>query len=115
MLGVYNPIGQLVGFVTSPPDYPSVGDWYIGVMVLAPEERGMGLGEGLYRAFEVWAGEQGAIRILLSVVDDNPRGQRFWERMGFSEMKRVPPKLRGAKTQGVVEMVRRLSLDTPLF
>ena len=110
-LGVYSPAGRLVGFLTTPPDYPQPGDWYIGLMVLDPDVRGKGLGEAVYRAFEAWVASAGGKRILLAVVDDNPRGRNFWDRMGFKPLRAVPPRVHGKKTQGMVEMVRRISAE----
>ncbi len=110
-LGIYSPAGRLVGFLTTPPDYPAMGDWYIGLMVLDPDARGRGLGEAVYRAFETWVASQGGRRILLSVVDDNARGRNFWERMGFMPLRVVPPRVHGEKTQGMLEMERRISAD----
>lgn len=108
-LGVFSPTGQLVGVLTTPPDYPDPGYWYIGLMVLDPDARGQGLGAEVYRAFEAWVAAQGGESILLAVVDDNPGGRRFWERMGFTPRKNVPPRLHGDKVQGMVEMERRIS------
>ena len=108
-LGIYSPVGRLVGFLTTPPDYPEEGDWYIGLMVLDPDARGRGLGEAVYRAFEDWVASQGGRRVLLAVVDDNPRGRNFWERMGFTPLRIVAPRLHGVKTQGMLEMERRVN------
>ena len=33
-LGIYSPAGRLVGLLSTAPDYPEVGAWYIGLMVL---------------------------------------------------------------------------------
>ena len=40
-LGIYSPVGRLVGFLTTPPDYPEDGDWYIGLMVLDVSRSGI--------------------------------------------------------------------------
>src|SRR3712207_6143438 len=108
-LGVYSPTGRLVGVLTTPPGYPDAGSWYLGLMVLDPDARGQGLGEEVYRAFEAWVASQGGERILLVVADDNPRGRRFWERMGFTPLSVVPPRLHGERVQGMLEMERRIS------
>jgi GNAT superfamily N-acetyltransferase len=105
-LGVYSPANRLVGLVTTPPDFPEERTWYIGLMVLDPDARGRRLGEAVYRAFEGWVASQGGRRILLAVVDDNPRGRKFWERMGFAPLRVVAPRLHGEKLQGMLEMER---------
>lgn len=113
ILGIFSPAGHLEGVITTPPDYPEEGSWYIGLMVLDPEVRGRGLGEAVYRAFEAWVASKGGRRILLAVVDDNPRGRSFWERMGFTPLRAVAPRLHGAKVQGMLEMERMITGPAP--
>lgn len=115
VLGVFDARGRLVGIVTSPPDFPNPGDWCIGLFLLEPSVRSQGLGGEILRAFEDWIFDQGATRCLLVVVDDNPLGRRFWDRMGYREVRRLPPRLHGPKSQGAVEMERRLVPPTPVL
>ena len=70
------------------------------------------LGEAVYRAFEAWVASAGRTTCPAgSVVDDNPRGRNFWERMGFTPLRVVAPRVLGVKTQGMIEMERRISPD----
>ena len=112
-LGVYCPAGRLVGLVTSAPDFPDEGSWYIGLVLLDPDARGRGLGEAVFRAFEAWVASHGGRRFLLVVVDDNLRGRNFWDRMGFSPLRLVAPRLHGEKVQGMVEMERPINAPAP--
>lgn len=70
--------------------------WFLGLLLLEPAHRDRGLGTGLYRAFERWAQELGAQEIRFSVVKQNTAASRFWQRMGFLQIERLPPELFGA-------------------
>ncbi len=64
--------------------YPEAGDAYIGLMLLATEARGQGLGTMFLDHLTDLARARGARRQLLAVLDANPRGRRFWERTASS-------------------------------
>lgn len=73
------------------PDY---GDIYIRQFFVSREHRGAGLGCRLFEraVVQFWPGKP----LRLDVYDSNPRGGKFWERVGFTPysrlMRRVPPK-----------------------
>ena len=82
---------------------PKPGDWWIGLLVVAPESRGQGIGGDLLRqAIEL----VGATVIRLAVSVDNPRGQRFWESAGFRETGEL---VKVTARNGHVDTVRILS------
>ena len=91
LLGVYTDIHELVGVFDAIRDYPEPGEWWAGLLLLEPAQRNHGLGERIYRAFERWAGTQGARGIQLAVVEQNVAGERFWRRLGFGEVRRTSP------------------------
>jgi GNAT superfamily N-acetyltransferase len=70
-------------------DYPKAGEWWIGFLLIDPGQRGRGLGTSLYRAAAGYAKGEGATQILLGVLEQNPRAQRFWTAMGFIESGRA--------------------------
>lgn len=63
--------------------FPEPEDAYLGLMILAPRARGEGIGEIFYDHVEALARKSGAPHLYLGVLDANPRGRAFWERMGF--------------------------------
>src|SRR5262249_12683756 len=79
---------RLVGVLDAIRDYPEPGEWWIGLLLLEPEQRGHGLGERAFRALEHWAGARGASGIRLAVLEHNVRAKRFWQRLGFVELER---------------------------
>lgn len=57
--------------------------WCVMGMWIAPFARGTGVLEGLVRACESVAREAGANTVALWVMEDNPRGQRAYIRLGY--------------------------------
>ncbi|HEX7152439.1 MAG TPA: GNAT family N-acetyltransferase [Thermoanaerobaculia bacterium] len=69
-------------------DYPKAGEWWIGFLLVDPGARTRGLGTRLYRAGEELVRREQGTAILLGVLEQNLRGQRFWGSLGFEEMSR---------------------------
>jgi GNAT superfamily N-acetyltransferase len=109
LLGIYTAERQLVGVLDAVRDYPEPGEWYIGLLLLEPAQRRHGLGERVYRAFERWAASQGAQGIRLAVVEQNVDGERFWRRLGFTEIRRTAPQRLGVRDNVMIVMRRPVS------
>lgn len=62
------------------PERPEV---YIRQFFVMPDRRGRGVGRA---AFELMAGERlpAGARLVIDVLESNPGGRRFWERVGFA-------------------------------
>lgn len=76
---------QLSGVAELSFGFPTGADAYLGLMILAPRARGEGIGEIFYDHIEALARKSGAARLYLGVLEANPRGRAFWERMGFED------------------------------
>ncbi len=63
--------------------FPQPGDAYLGLMLLAPRARNLGLGRIFLAHIEDLARSANAPTLSLAVLDQNPRGRAFWEREGF--------------------------------
>lgn len=72
-------------------------------------ERGNGLAGELLRAVEAHARGEGILQLELTVSSENPVAQRFYERMGYREMGRIPAGVidRGREIDDVL-MFRRI-------
>ncbi|MCR9149532.1 MAG: GNAT family N-acetyltransferase [Rhodobacteraceae bacterium] len=81
-LGLFDAAG-MQGLAAMAFGYPEPGDAYLGLMLIATEARGRGLGPRLLGAVAETARARGAPRLYLGVLDANPRGRAFWERQGF--------------------------------
>lgn len=76
--------GVLSGVAELSFGFPEPQDAYLGLMMLAPARRGTGHGAAFLAHVEGLARAAGAPRILLGVLEANPRGRAFWERQGFA-------------------------------
>jgi GNAT superfamily N-acetyltransferase len=88
--------------------YPEPQDAYLGLMLLTPEARGRGLGGAFLRHVEEAARGRGAVRLLLAVLEANPRARAFWEREGFGRPKAFPVVAMGMRRHA------RVRLEKPL-
>ncbi|GGR70868.1 N-acetyltransferase [Deinococcus seoulensis] len=80
---VHDDQGELVGSLDCKRDYPEPGDLTINLLLIREDRQSQGLGEQVVRHLETHA-PPGTTRILASVLGNNPRGARFWERQGYS-------------------------------
>lgn len=64
--------------------FPAPDDAYLGLMLLAPHRRGNGAGAVFLAAVENRARAAGSSALYLAVLESNPRGHAFWQRMGFA-------------------------------
>ena len=108
IFGLFDARKNLLSAIASVRYYPDRWTWWIGLMMLAPEQRGRGLGADFYRAFEHWISAQGIFQISLVVIKANELGLQFWERMGFEVMRKMPPRQYKAKTHEVYVLSRAL-------
>lgn len=88
--------------------FPETGDAYIGLMLIAPEFRNRGIGPRLLSHLFSAARARSATRMLLAVLDANPRGHAFWLRMGFADTAHRVNRQFGDQTHGLVRMMRPL-------
>lgn len=110
IFGLFNSSNFLVGMIEAIRHYPDDQTWWIGLMMLAPEQRGKGLGADFYRGFERSLSAQSVSQISLSVIEANEPGLQFWKRMGFSIVRKAPPQQFGIKTHERYVLTRVLPL-----
>ena len=88
--------------------FPEPRDAYIGLLLIAAECRGRGLGQRFVEHLVEIARARQAPRICAAVLDANPRGRAFWEREGFVEVLKSPPTAIGRRTHVRCRLERRL-------
>ncbi|MDZ4394676.1 GNAT family N-acetyltransferase [Cypionkella sp.] len=81
-LGLFHD-GKLSGIAELSFGFPAPNDAYLGLMLLAPHLRGSGAGPILLAEIESRARAAGSPTLYLAVLEANPRGRAFWQRMGF--------------------------------
>lgn len=106
ILGLFNLQNNLIGMIESIRDYPDDQTWWLGLMMLIPEQRGQGLGSEFYKLFENWVAAQSAKQVSLLVIEDNKLGLRFWRSLGFEVVRKTEPQQFGKKIHIVYVMSR---------
>ncbi len=71
--------------------YPDASDAYIGLLIVDAAHRRHGFGRQLATQVFTLAQNRGARRMLIAVLDANPKGLAFWSAMGFVHEKTFPP------------------------
>ncbi len=107
-LGMFLSGGQLVAIAELAFGYPNPDDAYIGLLLIDPNHRDKRLGQQMLGHVFAGASARKAKRILIAVLEDNPKAQRFWQKMGFVEDLRSAPTQIGSKTHIKIRMTRRL-------
>lgn len=79
---------------------------YCDRIAVAPEGRGLGIGEALYQAaFRRFAGARPSLLCEVNLEPPNPGSLRFHQRLGFA---RVGERWEAGRAKGVVYLERRL-------
>jgi ribosomal protein S18 acetylase RimI-like enzyme len=87
--GVYE--GEaMIAFAQVLRDFPKPSEWFLSLLMLAPEHRGRGLGPEVHRQVLDFLAAQGATTLWLAVLAQNERAHRFWMRLGYVERERQP-------------------------
>ena len=68
--------------------YPDRTTWYLGLIFLAPDARGAGLGTELIEALCAHVVASGGTALRLAVVVGNPKARRLYDRLGFKYVDR---------------------------
>jgi RimJ/RimL family protein N-acetyltransferase len=101
----------LAGLIDVVGGYPAPAAWWVGLLLLAPGERGRGAGATAYAAFESWVHPRGAREVGLVVHQQNARSRRFWDRLGFVETGTAVQRI--DRHENVVWRMRKV-LDVPV-
>lgn len=89
-------------------DLMAQGVWHIGLLIVATEQWGSGLGGRIVEGLENWALQAGADWMRLGVVQANVRGLRFWQRQGYHIVRQRENMAFGSRTHTVLVMAKGL-------
>ncbi|WFP60018.1 GNAT family N-acetyltransferase [Mesorhizobium sp. WSM4904] len=98
--------GQLVGLLACDRDYPSVGCWWIALLMIDKALRGRGLARALCDGLFTWLKSQHVQRVELGVITENVQALGFWQARGFEPIRMAGPVSIGAK-QHMVQVFGR--------
>jgi ribosomal protein S18 acetylase RimI-like enzyme len=76
--------GEIFGVAELVEGFPKPTDWYVGLLLLVPEERHSGTGTRIWNDLRQMMLSRGAGSVRLIVQQQNPLARRFWERQGFA-------------------------------
>lgn len=108
VLGLYSETGLLVAICDLLRNYPSAGEWWIGLLMIDPEYRSAGLGTQILQEVISLANTEQATALWVAPLVQNPKAQRFWERHGFVEQRTTQTTTRSGRTNTVVVRKRVL-------
>ncbi|MGZ5086113.1 MAG: GNAT family N-acetyltransferase [Usitatibacter sp.] len=85
------------------------GVWHIGLFIVGSPLHGPGAAASIYEALESWMSARGARWSRLGIVEGNVRAERFWEKMGYVQIRRRIGVTMGAKKNNIRGMVKSLA------
>ncbi len=107
VLGFFDSSGQMVAMASVLTDLLAPGVWHVSLFIVATALHGTGTAGLLYERLEEWAKDEGASWLRLGAVVGNLKAERFWEKVGYKEVRRVTEQL-GSMTNTVRVMVKPL-------
>ena len=88
MIGFTDERGDLIGMASVLSDFLAPTVWHLGLFIVATALHGSGTAARLYRSLEGWMKADGAAWVRLGVVLGNQRAEAFWEKAGYTEIRR---------------------------
>lgn len=88
MIGFVDQSGSLAGMASVVSNLLADDVWHIGLYIVASRLHGTGAASAWYRALEGWMVGRGAKWLRLGALAANPKAGRFWEKMGYAEVRR---------------------------
>lgn len=104
--------GAMLAWADVVSELPAPGVWHVGLFIVATRLHGSGEAKALHDALERWVRESGAQWLRLGVVVGNARAERFWERMGYTEVCRREGVHAGRRVNTVRIMLKPLRDET---
>jgi ribosomal protein S18 acetylase RimI-like enzyme len=89
VLGIFDSANEMSGIVDIIRDYPSRGEWTLGLLLIAPDARRKGLGAAVHQALADQTARLGAKVLRLGVLEENKSAVDFWTRLGYKKQKLV--------------------------
>ena len=101
--------GSMIGMADVISDLLVKDVWHIGLFIVSTRLHGAGVAQELYGGLEGWMMARGARWSRLGVVAGNTRAERFWERVGYSEVRMRRQVQMGRRTNDVRVMAKPLT------
>ena len=99
---------RMVGMASVLSDLFAPNVWHIGLFIVASSLHGTGVAGLLYEHLERWAKGKGASWLRLGAVAGNVKAERFWEKAGYTEVRRREGTQLGRMTHTIRVFVKPL-------
>ena len=109
LLGWFASDDELVAMATVVGDLIAEHVWHIGLFIVSTRLHGAGVAQELYDGVEGWMKARGARWSRLGVVAGNARAERFWERLGYKELRMRRGVAMGKRTNDIRVMMKPLT------
>ena len=86
-LGIYDSDNNLLGIVNIIDSYPENGSWMLGLILIDPSKRNIGLGRYFHQEIINFAKTADGKKIIIGVLEDNQIALRFWKSIGYKLVK----------------------------
>lgn len=104
LLGIYNNEKQITAMVDLLKNYPTMNEWMLGLMLIDPEERGLGLGKVIHESLSNWIKYQNGEKIRIGILDNNHRAIKFWSKIGYVLVKKSELERDGKENRYIFNM-----------
>ena len=108
VIGFSDSAGRMMGAASVLCNLFVPGVWHIGLYIIDTSLHGTGTAGALYAHLETWAKEEGATWLRLGVVVGNVKAERFWEKVGYEEVRRRTGMQLGDVTHTIRVLVKPL-------
>lgn len=109
VLGFEDSSGSLVAIADVIANLFANGVWHVGLYIVATRLHGSGEARTIYETLESWMKAGGARWSRLGVVVGYARAERFWNRMGYTEVRKRLGIAMGRRTNDIRVMVKPLA------
>jgi GNAT superfamily N-acetyltransferase len=112
LIGYLDADDSLVAIANVVSDLLAPGVWHLGLFIVATARHGNGEAQSLYRGLESWASANGARWLRLGVVQGNVRAERFWQSLGYQQVRTRLDVVMGQRSNTLRVMVKPLGDDS---
>ena len=88
IVGFYDNNNKLIGMTDVLSDFLAPEVWQISFFIVATSLHGSGKPRAMYDQLENWIARNGAQWARLGVIINNTKAERFWEKHGYTEVRK---------------------------
>lgn len=109
VVGVFGRNEELVGMLDALTDWPDNGVWMMGMLLIDPGHRGIGLGKAVHSAYQGWARSCRAKELQTAVVSHHEAGIAFLKAVGYADLSTLDNYDAGAQRAKVLFFSKKIT------